>query len=106
MSVPLLIDNQSYKKKIVFYNADDNDKRVTITIGLSCNHEINKELLQSIENCIQGLFINNYISEEAYIVKKNKVKEEIKLAKQLEKKVKVSTIEKSIVDYKKRIGVS
>lgn len=42
--------NQSYKKKVNFYKTKDNDKKVSISINLSGNHDIKKDMLNSIEN--------------------------------------------------------
>jgi hypothetical protein len=90
----LLIENQSYKKKITFYNALDNDKKISISIGLACNHDIDKSMIASIESHIESLFLSNYISESTYKNNKAKAKAEAK------------NESKEIAAYKKRIGIT
>jgi hypothetical protein len=38
----VLLDNQSYKKKISFVSTDNEDNKVVINLSVACNHEIPK----------------------------------------------------------------
>lgn len=77
-----LIDNQSYKKKIAFYNNANEEKKVVISIGVSCNHDIPKDLLSNIETHINSLFFNNYITEETFLKQLRMQKEQEKMMKE------------------------
>jgi len=93
-----LINNQSYKKKIVFFKNEDDEKKVIISIGLSCNHEINKSMLHSIESHVNSLFFSDYIDEQTF--KNQKMAE--KLQDKQEKKNNAKDT-KEVLAYKKRI---
>jgi FKBP-type peptidyl-prolyl cis-trans isomerase len=84
-----LIDNQTYKKKVSFVSSENDNDRVVINLSVTCNHEIPKDILTSIEEHINSLFITNYITEEEYkeIVKQQKENEKMqeKLQKENEK---------------------
>lgn len=88
-----LIDNQSYRKKMTYYNETETDKKVTIGINISCNHDINKNIISQIEQYVQNLFFANYIDEAKF--------------KTLEKerKIKEKKEDKELLAYKKRMGI-
>jgi len=83
------IENQCYKKKITFVSNANDENTVTIALSLSCNHDINKTMISSIEQHISSLFLNDYISDATHKenkkLKKNQTKEEKQLAIYLKK---------------------
>ena len=87
-----LLDNQKFSKKITYYQNMDDEKKVTIALSLSCNHDINKTIVSNIEQYISNLFLNDYISEDKYKENKNKNKQSKKEDKQL-------------LAYKKRMNI-
>jgi FKBP-type peptidyl-prolyl cis-trans isomerase len=82
-----LIDNQTYKKKVSFVSSENDNDRVVINLSVICNHEIPKDILTSIEEHINSLFISNYITEEEYKEKEEQQNEKMreKLQKENEK---------------------
>lgn len=84
-----LVENQTYKKKVTFHSVSNEDNIVSISLTLSCNHEINKSLISSIEQHISSLFLNDYISDATHKQnkqdKKKMTKEEKQLANYLKK---------------------
>ena len=80
-----LIDNQTYKKKVSFVSSENDDYRVVINLSVTCNHEIPKDILTSIEEHINSLFISNYITEEEYKEIVNQQKDNEKLKEKLQK---------------------
>ena len=73
-----LLDNQQYKKKIEFVKANEPEKRVTFIISISCNHDIDKTILNEIEEVVNEMFLENYEDSEVY-------EQRVKAAKALEK---------------------
>jgi len=80
-----LLDNQTYKKKISFGKMNENDKTVTLTLSVICNHEIPKDILTSIENTINELFIKDYEGMDTIQQKKEIQKQIDKEKLELEK---------------------
>ena len=100
-----LLDNQTFRKKIEFGKIDDNDKKVSISFNVTCNHEIPKDILTNIENNINDLFFKDYESLETIQAKQQMDKEIEKSKKQLEKmkeKNEKKQQEQQSIDNKKR----
>jgi hypothetical protein len=68
---------------MVFYNTTDNEKQVSISIGLHCNHDIPKHMITNIENYVSGLFFGDYITEDSFKQKKLELKQN-KMKKKLD----------------------
>ncbi|RYG95718.1 hypothetical protein EON65_55550 [archaeon] len=107
-----LLDNQTYKKNLSFVRIDDDDKTVSFTICVCCNHDINKSVLADIELVINDLFLQDYQSQEELdqIKKEEKKmkqlqKEEEKMKREQEKKLKKAeeTNTKLVEEYHKRV---
>jgi hypothetical protein len=60
------LDNQTYKKYLKFVNNLDDEKKVGINIILNTNHEIDKNLINEIENTVNNLLLSNYDKEETF----------------------------------------
>ena len=93
-----LLENQTYKRKVTYVRADDNEKVVTIVINVQCNHEIDKCILVEIENTISDMLIKDYDNKDEVMEKKKLEKVADKAALVLEKQK-----EKSELENQKRI---
>ena len=92
--------NQSYKKKINFYKTNDNHKKVSISINLSGNHDIKKDMLDSIEKYMSDLFLSEYIDDAKFKLNKENERE-------LEQSEKLMMKDnRKLEAYKKRIGLT
>jgi hypothetical protein len=59
-----IYQNQTFKKKITYVKNTDDDKSVTFSISVQTNHELDKDVLASIEQNINSLFIHDYVDLE------------------------------------------
>ncbi|RZL19914.1 MAG: hypothetical protein EOO89_01870, partial [Pedobacter sp.] len=84
-----LLDNQTFKKKLSFGRIDDDEKTVSFTISVSCNHDIDKQVLSDIELVINDLFLKDYESQESIDERKRDEKLAEKLLKLEEKQRKL-----------------
>ena len=85
-----LLENQSYSKRLKFISIEDEEKILSFSIGINCNHEVNKDILLEIEKKINELVLTNYIKFEDHEKIKQMEKEQEKLRKQneaLQKKI-------------------
>ena len=73
-----LLENQTFKKQLKFIHIEDQNKNLSFNISLSCNHEVDKSILNEIETTINKLVLIDYIPEQ-------KFKDQIKLQKENEK---------------------
>ena len=73
-----LLDNQTFKKQLKFIDINDENKLLSFSISLNSNHEVDKSILNEIENTINKLVLINYMPEQ-------KFKDQIKLQKENEK---------------------
>lgn len=80
-----LLENQSYSKRLKFISNDDEEKIISFNIGLSCNHEVDKNILLEIEKKINEMILTNYIKYEDYEKIKQMEKEQEKLKKENDK---------------------
>jgi disulfide oxidoreductase YuzD len=96
-------NNQNFKNKITFRKRSDETQKATISIALSCNHDIDKDLVSYIDrhiNDICKLFQVSYVDIE--VEKKNEKarSEEEKIAEKLRKKE-----FKRLEEFKQRSGI-
>ena len=73
-----LLENQTFKKQLKFIDINDETKNLSFNISLSCNHDIDKTILNEIESTINKLVLIDYMPEQ-------KFKDQIKLQKENEK---------------------
>jgi hypothetical protein len=73
-----LLENQTYKKQLKFIHTQDENKTLSFNISLSCNHDVDKSILNEIENTINKIVLIDYLPEQ-------KFKDQIKLQKENEK---------------------
>jgi len=91
-----LLDNQSFKRKKQFLKIGDNEKSITLSFTVTCNHEISKSMISDLENYISTLLLKNYenaddikkqLEQKKLLDKQNKLKlkQQQKLQQQKEK---------------------
>lgn len=80
-----LLENQTFRKKINFVKSDDVDKLVSFVISVSCNHDIDKNILNEIEDTINDMFLKDYVNKEEKELEQKLKKEQEKLNKEQEK---------------------
>jgi hypothetical protein len=73
-----LLENQTFKKQLKFIDINDETKNLSFNISLSCNHDIDKTILNEIESTINKLVLIDYMPEQ-------KFRDQIKLQKENEK---------------------
>ena len=72
-----LLENQTFKKQLKFIDINDETKNLSFNISLSCNHDIDKTILNEIESTFNKLVLIDYMPEQ-------KFKDQIKLQKENE----------------------
>lgn len=103
-----LLNNQSYRKKISLVRSNDNNKSVQITLSVNCNHEIDRNILLSIENNINDLFLKDYENlediEKQKVVDMELAKKDAEIQKELKKQQlnKVKEIKKVQLEQSKK----
>ena len=98
-----LLENQTFKKQLKFIDINDESKQLSFNISLSCNHDVDKSILNEIENTINKLVLIDYMPE-------HKFREQIKLQKENEKlqdknqKLQQKLYEQQIKEQNKKIN--
>ena len=76
-----IFNKQSFYSKLNFVNIDDDDKKLNISIVLTTNHNLDEKLIQSIEQFINKLLINDYEKLELYALRRKEEAETMKKEK-------------------------
>jgi hypothetical protein len=97
-----IFENQTYRKKLVYFHNDDNEKEVTFNLSINTNHDIDKSVLIDIEKTIESMFFNSY--QNADVIKKadDKIKELKKIHLNNIKEEKQE--QKRVDEYTKRVN--
>lgn len=61
-----LLENQNFTKKLKFIKNDDDEKLISFNISISCNHDIDKNILFEIESTINKLILTDYKNFDEY----------------------------------------
>ena len=84
-------------KVVKFYKLEDEEQRLKISISVSSNHQLDNNLVDSINEFLNKLLINDYENEQSYNEKKQslellkqQMKEQDKVKKQQLKKKKLN----------------
>ena len=80
-----LLENQTFKKQLKFIDINDETKNLSFNISLSCNHDIDKTILNEIESTINKLVLIDYMPEQKF---KDQIKLQKKRMKSYRKKMK------------------
>ena len=96
-----IFENQTYRKKLVYFHNDDNEKEVTFNLSINTNHDIDKSVLIDIEKTIETMIFNSY--QNADVIKKaeDKIKELKKIHLNNIKEEKQE--QKRVDEYQKRV---
>jgi hypothetical protein len=84
--------------KLKFFKNDSDDK-LTISIGISSNHQMNENILDDINKFLEKLLIEDYITEDMHqsiMLHKKIVKDNHKQSEKLAKKAMKKTTKKVI----------
>jgi hypothetical protein len=65
-----LFTNYSVKGNLKFYKIIDEDEKITISISVNANHELSRDIYQNINNFLENLLIEEYMTEDSYTAKK------------------------------------
>lgn len=80
-----LLDNQSFRRKVTFVKSNDSDQVVSFSINVQCNHDIDKSILQAVEDTISNMLIDDYHNKEDIDDQERQLKEDEKVKLQLKK---------------------
>jgi len=66
----LLFTTYSVKGNLKFYKLDNNEEKITVSIGISANHQIESNIYEDLNAFLEKLLIEDYINDETYQAKK------------------------------------
>lgn len=58
--------NQKYKRCIKYIGKEQNNKKLSVNVDLNCNHELTYELLDSIQQALDRVFVDKYFTEKEF----------------------------------------
>lgn len=92
-----LFNSYSVKGNLKFYKNNDENEKITISIGISANHQINENIYDDLNEFLEKLLIEDYHNEEIYTknkevekAEKEEQKKRVKYAKEKEKECKAN----------------
>jgi hypothetical protein len=56
----------SVKGNLKFYKTTDEEEKVTISIGVNANHQLDNNLYEKLSDFLEQLLINDYITEDQH----------------------------------------
>lgn len=77
-----LFNSYSVKGNLKFYKSHNTDEKLTITISINADHQVDKNIYSSLNDFLENLLIEDYINEDSYVA----IKEHEKIEKQQKKK--------------------
>jgi hypothetical protein len=60
-------DSYSVKKQIKFFKTIDEEDKIIISISINSNHELQKDILQQVNEFLEKLLLESYITEEQHL---------------------------------------
>ena len=96
-----IFENQTYRKKLVYFHNDDNEKELTFNFSINTNHDIDKNVLLDIEKTIESMFFNSYQNAQSIKLAEDKLKELKKI--QANNILEEKREQKRVDDYQKRV---
>jgi tRNA(Met) C34 N-acetyltransferase TmcA len=92
-----IFNDYSSKGSLKFYKLEDEELKLKISISISSNHQLDNNLVDSINEFLNKLLINDYENEQSYKEKqqslellKQQIKQQDKAKKELSKKKKTN----------------
>lgn len=78
-----LFNTFSVRRNLKFYKTENNEEKITLSIGVNANHQVSKNIYEKVNEFLEKLLIEDYISEDTYNNKKSNEKQQ----KDQEKKI-------------------
>lgn len=76
-----LFNNYSAKGCLKFYSSSDNDEKLTISIGISTDHQVKQDIYKKLSDFLENLLVDDYETEEQYESKREYQKNQKKMEK-------------------------
>lgn len=83
-----LFDSYAVKGNLKFFKNVDEDEKITVSIGVSTNHQCSQDIYQKLSDFLETLLIESYITEDQHTSNLEMKKQEIKQSKVREKAIK------------------
>ena len=81
-----LLSNQTFKKQMKYVKMNEDEKQLSFSLCINTNHDINKTIIEQVEQYINSLVINDYIDADKFEAnikdKEARMKERIKQEKE------------------------
>jgi len=81
----LLFTTYAVKGNLKFYKTDNDEEKITVSIGISANHQIEANIYEDLSAFLEKLLIEDYMNESTYQSKKAHEKALAKAEKEQEK---------------------
>lgn len=78
----LLFNTYAVKGNLKFYKTEDMEEKITISIGITANHQIEANIYEDLSAFLEKLLIEDYMNEQTYEAKKDHEKALIKAEKE------------------------
>ncbi len=89
----LLFNTYSVKGNLKFYKvnceSEDNEEKITVSIGISANHQIKENIYEDLSAFLEKLLIEDYMNEQTYQSRKEHEKAIVKAVKEQGKREKL-----------------
>jgi len=82
----LLFTTYAVKGNLKFYKTDNDEEKITVSIGISANHQIEDNIYEDFSAFLEKLLIEDYMNESTYQSKKAHEKALAKAEKEQEKR--------------------
>ena len=83
-----LFDSYTVKGNLKFFKNLDESEKITVSIGVSANHQRSHDIYKKLSDFLETLLIEDYITEDQHTSNLEMKKQEIKQAKVREKAIK------------------
>lgn len=61
-----LFDSYSVRGKIFFFKTIDCEEKITIAVGVNANHQVDKNIYEKLNEFLEKLLIDDYITEDQH----------------------------------------
>lgn len=101
-----LFTNFSVKGNLKFYKSNDEEEKVTISIGVTANHQVSQNIYEKLSEFLEKLLIDDYLTEEQHLsnveLEKQELNNEKIKAKYIKNQEKLKTKKTSVKSPKKQ----
>lgn len=99
----LLFTTYAVKGNLKFYKTDSDEEKITVSIGISANHQIEANIYEDLSAFLEKLLIEDYMNESTYQSKKAHEKALAKAEKEQEKRDKQQAKQKTVTKKAKAV---